>query len=193
MSENENKKLNVNDNYCSILSAPFLSQKNCESIINHLVPDLWSQSELADGTINKEKRNAVKQLLPVSEKGWPLLDVISAAKQINDNRYKFDISGILETDGPVVMKYDVGGHYDWHIDVGKKVANRKLSFIIQLSDPTTYEGGDIEIMDAKIKTEVLRAQGNITFFPSFIPHKITKVTKGERLSIVGWIHGSTFI
>ena len=37
-----------------------------------------------------------------------------------------------------------------------------------------------------------REQGTIIVFPSFIPHEVQPVTKGERDALVGWITGSNF-
>ena len=33
-------------------------------------------------------------------------------------------------------------------------------------------------------------QGSITFFPSYLLHRVSPVTKGERWVIVVWVHGS---
>ena len=33
--------------------------------------------------------------------------------------------------------------------------------------------------------------GSITFFPSYMPHRVTPVTEGERWVIVVWVHGSS--
>lgn len=191
MSE-ENVSINANQNVGSVLVSQFLTKEQCNAISKQLVPDLWVQADLADGSIDKEKRNAFKQFLPISDKGWPIMDIIAAIKNINQQKYQFDLSGIMDNDGPVVMKYNVDGHYDWHIDIGKNVSNRKISFIIQLTDPSTYEGGDIEVLNATLKKDLFKEQGNLIIFPSYIPHKIHKITKGERVSIVGWIHGNSF-
>ena len=85
-----------------------------------------------------------------------------------------------------------GGHYDWHVDTGNAVCHRKLSFTIQLSDSKDYEGGDIEFIGSKVDTKAFRQKGVCIIYPSFLPHRITKVTKGVRHAIVGWIHGPTF-
>ena len=40
--------------------------------------------------------------------------------------------------------YNVGGHYDWHRDLGANdeiVSNRVISGVLQLSEPTDYQGG----------------------------------------------------
>lgn len=85
------------------------------------------------------------------------------------------------------------GHYDWHMDshVPKDGIQRKLSVSILLSDPSEFEGGELQfkgIEDRKILTK----QGSIVVFPSFIEHKVTPVTKGVRYSAVTWASGPSF-
>lgn len=41
------------------------------------------------------------------------------------------------------------GHYDWHVDMGPGKARRKLSLVCQLSDPSEYEGGELQINTGK--------------------------------------------
>jgi PKHD-type hydroxylase len=85
------------------------------------------------------------------------------------------------------------GHYDWHIDatIPKDGVQRKLSISILLSDPSDFEGGELQfkgIEDRKILTK----QGSIVVFPSFIEHKVTAVTEGNRYSAVTWASGPSF-
>jgi PKHD-type hydroxylase len=55
-----------------------------------------------------------------------------------------------------------------------------------------YEGGDLEFLNSVTKKADLRKKGSIIIFPSFLAHRVTPVTKGTRLSLVGWIHGETY-
>jgi PKHD-type hydroxylase len=85
------------------------------------------------------------------------------------------------------------GYYDWHMDAGppKDGVQRKLSISILLSDPSEFEGGELQfkgIEDRKILTK----QGSIVVFPSFIEHRVTPVTKGVRYSAVTWASGPAF-
>ena len=66
--------------------------------------------------------------------------------------------------------------------------DRKLSIIIQLSDPTTYEGGDFQFKELE-QPQGFRDQGSILVFPSYNVHRITEVTGGTRNSIVCWMEG----
>jgi len=184
--------LQANNQFCSILHATFFDSKQCDAITNQAVEELWMSGETIGGGVNKKVRHVEQQVLPINDKGWPLTRILELAKQANNARYKFDMAGFLDVDAPMLMKYEKGGHYDWHVDTGNAVCHRKLSFTIQLSDSKDYEGGDIEFIGSKVDAKAFRQKGVCIIYPSFLPHRITKVTKGVRHAIVGWIHGPTF-
>ena len=55
------------------------------------------------------------------------------------------------------------------------------------------EGGEFQIKSGRenyIPPE--QETGNLLFFPSYLVHRVTLVTKGTRLVIVGWVHGNSF-
>jgi PKHD-type hydroxylase len=62
-----------------------------------------------------------------------------------------------------------------------------LSFTLFLSDPATYEGGALEIEDNFAPREVRLAAGDLVLYPSTTLHRVTPVTRGERLAVVGWV------
>ena len=67
---------------------------------------------------------------------------------------------------------------------------RKLSFVLQLSDPDDYEGGNLQLLDeAGLSYIAPRKKGAIILFDSRTQHRVLKVTKGCRRSIVGWTVG----
>jgi PKHD-type hydroxylase len=67
---------------------------------------------------------------------------------------------------------------------------RKLSFTLQLSDPDDYEGGDVQLMDDYDGLYTLpKERGTIIAFDSRTRHRVRKVKKGVRRSIVGWCVG----
>jgi PKHD-type hydroxylase len=70
--------------------------------------------------------------------------------------------------------------------------HRKLTCVIQLTDPTTYEGGDFEMYDLSQNApdkEEIRQQGTAIFLPSFISHAALPVTEGTRHSLAVWMEG----
>ena len=112
-------------------------------------------------------------------------------------------------------KYGVGQHYGWHSDSWDKPYDkpdepnshgkiRKLSVTVSLSDPSEYDGGNLEFdfrnqvdwernKKSKIKecTEI-RPRGSIIVFPSFVWHRVNPVTRGTRYSLVIWNLGYPF-
>ena len=114
------------------------------------------------------------------------------ARKINSIFYRFDLYGFMED-----MQYTVygsgGDHYDWHIDAGSSTdCPRKLSFSLQLSDPSEYEGGNLEFMINKGGHVAQKDRGLVVAFPSYRLHRVTPVTKGIRKSIVVWTTGPQF-
>lgn len=87
------------------------------------------------------------------------------------------------------------GEYKRHHDVfwmnGDPKYHRKISAVVQLSDPTDYEGGELQLFDVgeNPNPEHIKNQGSIIFFPSFVPHAVTPVTKGTRHSLAIWFDG----
>ena len=94
-----------------------------------------------------------------------------------------------------IGEYSVGGHYDWHEDEATFARNaggtqRKISVSMLLSDPDSYEGGDLLFHGSN--KPLTRKQGSIIVFPSCLVHTVTPVTKGVRYSAVGWSIGPNF-
>ena len=85
------------------------------------------------------------------------------------------------------------GFYDWHMDSypPKNNIQRKLSCVILLNDPSEFEGGVLQFRGMEDEV-ILKGQGDIVVFPSFIEHRVTPVTKGVRYSAVTWAGGPSF-
>ena len=84
------------------------------------------------------------------------------------------------------------GHYDWHQGVwleSDKPFARKLSVVVQLSDPAEYEGGAFEFFGLQSPGPTFAPRGSLLIFPSFLQHRVLPVTKGTRRSLVTWVEG----
>ena len=121
---------------------------------------------------------------------------LNFTNKANADFFGFDISGVCRYIQHT--EYNKGSFYDWHQDcfLGESqegVYERKLSFSIQLSEPDSYTGGDLEFTDDIIFTpeekERLRQRGTVIVFPSFLQHRVTEVTEGQRYALVGWREG----
>ena len=119
-------------------------------------------------------------------------DIEKTMLQANNNHFGFDRMQLTEPGQ--FTHYSTGGFYDWHIDndvVGKhQPPVRKISMTLLLSDPSTFEGGELEFIDDK---KIVRLeQGGAMFFASWLRHRIKPVTKGKRASLVMWFGGPPF-
>lgn len=116
------------------------------------------------------------------------------AIEANDQWFKFHISKL---DYIQLAEYDAAylGEYKKHHDVfwlnGDQDYHRKLTAIVQLSDPSAYEGGNFEMFDLSHypSSDDIRNQGTTFFFPSFLTHQATPVTRGTRYSLACWFDG----
>lgn len=87
------------------------------------------------------------------------------------------------------------GHYDWHVDNtwrpdGRATPfDRKMSMVVQLTDPKEYQGGKLELSNDPLPANLFVNQGDTVFFPSFNSHRVLPVTAGVRHSLVTWFLG----
>lgn len=86
------------------------------------------------------------------------------------------------------------GEYKKHNDVfwiNNSNKHRKLSAIVQLSDPSEYEGGNLKFFEClSYPDEVeIKQQGTVIFFPSFVYHQVDPVLSGTRYSLAAWFEG----
>ena len=115
------------------------------------------------------------------------------ARQLNGQFFDFDIWGFAE-DLQYTIYDSSNAHYTWHVDHGGNVgiSPRKLSLVLQLSDPSEYEGGDLELLTDSEPLKVDKQKGLVTAFPSYVLHRVTPVTRGIRKTIVVWLTGPRF-
>ena len=123
------------------------------------------------------------------ETQWLYDKITEYAKTANKQMWNFDIWGYHDQ-LQYTTYYGDGGHYDWHADLGPGISNRKLSVVLQLSDPGEYEGGELQMNVGSTILTVPRELGLICFFPSFLLHRVTPLTSGVRKSLVTWLCGA---
>ncbi len=88
----------------------------------------------------------------------------------------------------ILSRYRIGQTYGLHVDDALMSGLRTdLSFTLFLSDPASYDGGALVVEDNFAPREVKLAAGDLILYPSTSLHRVTPVTRGERLAIVGWV------
>lgn len=137
------------------------------------------------------RRSSVGWLEMSNEHKWIFDKLAYVVSSINSSIYRYDLTGFGEALQLTNYNQNDMGMYSWHQDFGGTVS-RKLSLVLQLSDPVDYEGGVLEIMTTKQPMQISKRRGLITLFPSFTLHQVTPVTMGSRQSLVCWITGPQF-
>jgi PKHD-type hydroxylase len=167
----------------------------CDRII-----EIAADTELAEAglvgavTDHNIRRARIAWLDDCEGTGWVMDRIIAIVARANREMFDFDIREFGES--PQVARYGAsdGGHFDWHSDIGdgRIAARRKLTLVVQLSDPDGYQGGVLELMPDTQPRQASRGRGQATLFPSFVLHRVTPVTGGERFSLTTWAHGPAF-
>lgn len=170
------------------------SPEDCDRIIA-IARDATRDAGLVRGqTAHSIRRADICWLDDIPGADWVLDRMIRIVAEANRESFGFDLAEFGES--PQVARYGAEreGHFDWHSDIGAGhwAAQRKLTIVVQLSEPTDYEGGALELRpDSNIATAP-RQRGLATIFPSFVLHRVTPVTAGERWSLTLWSHGPAF-
>lgn len=154
------------------------------------------ESATGERRVAAERRSAAH--LFVDPEHW-VGSLVTHFAHLGNMIWRRDISGLGTLS---IVRYDEGGHFDWHIDdVAYRAQSypglgagldRKISVSVNLSDPSDYEGGDLEFRDGlgrPVAGPDLRPRGSVVVFPSSVGHRVTPVTRGSRFALVGWLVG----
>ncbi len=148
-----------------------------------------------------EVRQAHIAWIPADEPYVWIHDKLTSVVQKANRTYGYDLIGFTE-DLQFTEYAGAGAFYDWHQDgLDGDLAGRKLSLVVQLSDPADYDGGDLELfgvdgdggsMDLDEWRPRVRGHGSVVVFPAFEFHRVTPLTAGTRRSLVCWVGGPPF-
>ena len=172
-----------------------LTPKEVEAIIAYGDGLKPMKAELAGrkDAIDHLRVTRVAWMLKNPEIQWLHTRLEEMVLRINAQFFRFDLFGLNEPFQYTVYDASEGSYYKWHVDNGEKnYEPRKISLSLQLSGPSDYQGGDLELEwgDGPIKAE--KALGTLIAFPSYVLHRVTPVTSGTRKSLVIWVAGPEF-
>ena len=172
----------------SIIVPKAFTKKQCEDIISYHSD--WTHFEGAifkDNKINPTIRQCQTYVPKGHAPDWLRNELSKIIYRENEKFFNFILGGILEL---VLLRYDLGGHYETHIDIGTMdsiISKRKISFSLFLND--SYEGGTLKFIGLS-EPESNPETGDMVLFPSYFPHKIEPITSGVRWALVGWCFGT---
>ena len=176
---------------------PIFSPKQCQMVIDKGMSLKSEDAKVGmgqkpDGGYDPKKRITTISWIPFKEMPEMYKQIEATMLKANGNHFGFE--GMRLTEPGQFTHYPAGGFYEWHMDNDvtgiKQSPVRKISMTLLLSDPSTFEGGELEFMH-KGRTAKLK-QGQAIFFASWLQHRVKPVTKGERKSLVMWFGGPSF-
>ena len=177
---------------------PIFTPEQCQDIINmgHQQKTEEAQvghKEKPGGTYDTKMRITTISWIPFKAMPDMYRIIEKAMLQVNGNHFGYE--GMRLTEIAQFTEYPKGGFYDWHMDAEMNCQFeppvRKISMTILLSDPSEFTGGDLEFMAEGNKPPQL-LQGQAIFFCSILRHRVSKVKKGRRQSLVMWFGGPPF-
>lgn len=174
-------------------SPGIFTEEECQQII-----DLCMANELEIGTmyadgqflIMTDCRSAENWMLP--EDGDPTYEwirerVYKASRELNAGWWEFDLES-KKVDRLAFVRYPTGGYFRAHTDntIAPGYPFKKLTCVVQLSDPDSYEGGDLWV--TQMDEPCPRDRGTLIAFPTYSRHLVDDVTSGDRFILVNWCH-----
>jgi PKHD-type hydroxylase len=187
--------LKNNCNWPYVIKKNALTEEEIELIIKHGQKNLNSVGFIGGGELNPEVRKSkIAWLNPNSEIESIYKKLTDTILEINDNYFRYNIDWFEDLQ---YTEYDEcnKGKYSAHNDSGYTNAHeyRKLSFSIQLSNAEDYKGGKLLMYTDNLEPkEAPTEKGTLILFPSYMIHEVTPVKKGNRKSLVCWVHGPAF-
>ena len=92
---------------------------------------------------------------------------------------------------PTLVRYEPGMTYGWHVDEAMFPSTppmrSDLSCTVFLSAPDSYDGGELEIELGQQTLKFKGEAGDAILYPSTTIHRVTPVTRGERLVGITWL------
>lgn len=174
---------------------PLLSPEDCDEIVAALNKDdgvLWrpgeSPSDIYSGKVkrNKEQWMGNEAAPATNEAGKYIVDALMQCDFFTRRtlpkhlgRPRFNLS-------------EDGGEYGKHADsafMGQNPEIRTdLSMTLWLTDPDTYEGGELVMEYASGATfRMKEPKGTVVFYPSGVMHHTLPVTSGQRICFIAWV------
>jgi len=163
----------------------FLSKQDIQTLEESFAKTEWQDGKAtASGSAKERKKN-----WQISEADLKVDPVFRRLKQFMMDHDGFKFMAFPHKIINIrAAKYGLGDGYGWHVDSPTMGGYRSdISFTIFLREKDAYEGGELEFDFGTHKMRVKGERGQMVFYPTGVLHRVSPVTKGERVVIVGWI------
>jgi PKHD-type hydroxylase len=168
-----------------------LSQAQVAEAQQMLTQADWVDGKTTAGHLALDCKNNL-QLPPESQEGRQLGDFILA--RLHDHPVFNSAALVNRILPPMFNCYQSAGQFGNHIDnairfvPGSAIKIRTdISITVFLSDPESYQGGELIIEDTYGQQSVKLKAGDAVLYPSTSTHRVNPVTQGRRLASFFWI------
>ena len=171
-----------------IIIPSVLSRDQVRQILEVLAAGEFVDGRLSAAHMAREVKNNLEYRQPPNQPSEIHQSVLQA---LSANDLFQDFALPKQIVPPRFSRYEVGMEYGLHVDapvLGHKTPFRSdLSSTIFLSDPTTYDGGELVIETAFGEQAVKLPAGDAVIYQSTSLHRVSAVTRGIRVVALTWI------
>ncbi|MGE0179352.1 MAG: Fe2+-dependent dioxygenase, partial [Sphingomonas sp.] len=152
-------------------------------------------ADWADGAVTAGYQSALaKRNLQLAERSEAALALGEALQQALERSLLFQAAALPDAIyPPLFSRYEAGHDFGAHVDnawrplpAGGRIRT-DLSATLFLSDPESYDGGELVIEDMAGDRTIKLPAGDMILYPSTSLHRVAPVTRGTRLAGVFWV------
>ncbi len=158
------------------------------------VRQLLDQATFQDGTVSGKRR--LKKNLQINANAPEIQQLSGQLKTALLRRPEFTSFAVPRNITLMFNRYDEEMEYKAHIDAALMGASMQdmirsdVSFTLFLSEPDSYEGGELTIDHGFGTVAHKPPAGDAVVYPSSTFHHVTPVKSGSRVSAVGWVQSA---
>ena len=161
-----------------IYTRPLLNDQELSQIWEIMSQAEWSRSSTVGNVYLKPSQKNTEM---VNGHHSPIGPIVMAALDRDAGFRDMVFPG--QSTGVIVSRTDVDQGFKVHHDVP---SNGDFSTSVFLSDPDTYEGGELTMWLGGKEQKFALPAGHAITYPTGIPHCVSEVTKGVRYAVVFW-------
>jgi PKHD-type hydroxylase len=164
------------------------------------------KSPFVDGLISGGGEGA-KRNLELSPESEDYLEVLNLVERAARASVEFTMTAFPRyITRPIISRYEVGMFYKEHIDfpvmgfasphqivgrslspLGHNYVRSDLSMTLFLSDPSSYDGGELTFVATTGPVKIKLEAGSGILYPTGSRHSVSVVTRGVRYAAIFWI------
>lgn len=161
--------------------------------VDTICTQLESESFVDGRTTAGRYARDVKQNQQLSSKSQHADEIKKAIAQAIQKHPLIQIAARPRAMRPIMIsRYQSGMTYGSHVDNalmgnGTGMIRTDLSITVFLSDPSSYDGGELVIESHQGEQSIKLDAGSAVLYPSSTLHRVEPVTRGVRVAAVTWI------